>query len=794
MEQWKGDKLHISVRNLVEFILRSGDLDNRRMTTADKDAMQAGSRLHRKLQGRMGAGYTAEVPLAMEFPYEQFTIVVEGRADGILEEDEGIVIDEIKGVYRNVSMLQEPVPVHQAQAMCYAFIYGTQKELDQITVQMTYCNIETEDIRRFRERFLMQDLQQWMERLVTSYYKWALWQYMHRQNRQQSIATLEFPFSYRPGQRNLAVSVYKAIARKRTLYIQAPTGIGKTISTVFPAVKAVGEGLGNKIFYLTAKTITRSVACESFQILQNQGLDFSVMVLTAKEKVCVQESPECNPLFCERAKGHFGRINEALYDIITHESALTRDVIESYAAKHRVCPYEFALDISGFMDAVICDYNYVFDPTVKLRRYFGDGSKGSHLFLVDEAHNLVERAREMYSAVLYKEQFDLMETLTERVNQRIYRAVCSCNQDMLTYKRQCERYVIRDEVQALILHCMRLDSLLGEYLEEHIEFPERKLWLEFYFSIHRFLETADALDEAYEIYTNLEQKTFYVKLFCMNPSNQLQQCMTLGNATIFFSATLLPVNYYKELLSGNLEDYAIYVDSPFPRQNRCIVAATDVTSRYTRRGLGEYERIARYIQLFYHSKAGNYMVFFPSYQMLEAVWNRMEDIEKGRREPVRFVKQQTEMSETEREAFLAQFEECGEGSLVAFCVLGGVFSEGIDLAKERLIGSIIVGTGLPQICPEREILKDYFNRQGKNGFDFAYRFPGINKVEQAAGRVIRTMEDRGVIGLLDERFQEASNRKLFPREWADMKQTGIDAVEQELRNFWRAFDTDKTKK
>ncbi len=792
MEQWKNDKLYISVRNLVEFILRSGDLDNRRTTAADRDAMQAGSRLHRKLQGRMGAAYTPEVSLSMEFPYEQFSIVVEGRADGILEEEgQEPVVDEIKGVYRNIHLMQEPVAVHKAQAMCYAYIYGMQRELPRITVQMTYCNLETEEIRRFSESFSLQELTLFMDKLMTEYHKWALWQFEHRRNCKASIAGLEFPFPYRPGQRNLAVSVYQSIAQGRDLYIQAPTGIGKTMSVLFPAVKAVGENLGDKIFYLTAKTITRGVACESLLLLQEQGLRMSAMVLTAKEKVCTEETAECNPVVCARARGHYDRVNDAVYDIIIHESMLTREVISAYADKHQVCPYEFALDISAFMDAVICDYNYVFDPVVKLRRYFGDGSKGGYLFLVDEAHNLVERAREMYSAVLYKEQFDLMKTVTERADRRIFQAVCRCGQDMLHYKRECEGYAVRDEIQSLLLHCMRLDALLAEYLENHPEFPERKLWLEFYFSVHQFLATAEQMDEAYEIYTNLEEETFYVKLFCMNPSHNLKQCMELGNSTVFFSATLLPVNYYKELLSGDLQDYAIYVNSPFPRENRCIVAATDVTSRYARRGEAEYRRIADYIAAFCRAKSGNYMVFFPSYQMLEAVAARLEETvrEEESGSQLQIARQQNEMTEAEREAFLRQFEQTDTGvTLVGLCVLGGVFSEGIDLTENRLIGSIIVGTGLPQICPEREILKEYFNRKGRNGFDFAYRFPGINKVEQAAGRVIRTMEDRGVIGLLDERFREAANRSLFPREWSDLQYADSGNITEVLKTFWESAE------
>ena len=397
----------ISVRNLVEFILRSGDIDNRIGKMADKDAMQLGSKIHRKIQRQMGADYHAEVYLKHQISYENCILQIEGRADGIIIDENQVVIDEIKGILGELERLEEPKEVHLAQAKCYACIYGLQEGLEEIGVQMTYCQMETEEIRRFQYTYSVQNLAAWFSDIADQYQKWAKFQIDWREKRNASIRTIEFPFVYREGQRELVRDVYRTILRKKQLFIQAPTGVGKTMATVFPAVKAIGEGLGEKLFYLTAKTITRIVAENAFQTLKQQGLNMKVITLTAKEKICFCEAMECNPEACPYAKGHFDRVNDAVFELLNETGEMTREALERQARKHQVCPFEMSLDVASWVDAVICDYNYVFDPTAHLKRFFSEGGSGEYLFLIDEAHNLVERAREMYSAVLYKE--DVLE-------------------------------------------------------------------------------------------------------------------------------------------------------------------------------------------------------------------------------------------------------------------------------------------------------------------------------------------------------------------------------------------------
>lgn len=776
--------IRISVRSLVEFILREGDIDNRVSGSMEKDAMLLGGKIHRKIQSRMGTNYTAEVPLKIQMPCDGFVLQIEGRADGVLKDDGKVLIDEIKGILRSLEHLEAPVPVHLAQAKCYAYIYAVQNSLKCIDVQMTYCQMETEEIRRFCQEFEFQELQTWFQDLVTQYEKWAKFEIEWRNVRNDSIRQIEFPFPYREGQRDLVASVYRTILRKKKLFIQAPTGVGKTMATVFPAVRAMGEGLGEKIFYLTAKTIMRTVAEQAFSLLKEKGLLYKTITLTAKEKICFCEEAECNPDACPYAKGHFDRVNDAVFDLITHSGDWSREVLEEQAKKYMVCPFEMSLDVSNWADAVICDYNYVFDPQAHIKRFFSESGKGEYLFLIDEAHNLVERGREMYSASLYKEDLLEVRKLVKAEDPKLAKGLSECNQQFLELKRECEHYQILKSVSHIALKLMNVLSKLEDYLEECKDAEKKKRVLDFYFAVRSFLNIHDIMDENYVIFSEMmEDGRFQIKLFCVNPAVNLQNYLEQGNSTIFFSATLLPVHYYKKLLSVEKDDYAVYAHSSFPQENKFLFIGTDVSTRYTRRGESTYQRFARYIAVMAEQKKGNYMAFFPSYRFLEEVHTCfLECVDHE----VDSICQVSYMDEEQREEFLEEFEREREKSLVAFCVMGGIFSEGIDLTEDKLIGAVIAGTGLPQVCTEREILKQYFNAADMDGFDYAYLYPGMNKVLQSAGRVIRTESDRGVILLLDDRFRAMRYREVFPREWQQYQLGSVKNLEQEIRTFWES--------
>lgn len=777
--------IRISVRNLVEFILREGDIDNRTGGGQDPENMQMGSRIHRKIQRQMGSDYQAEVPLKTEIVCDGFILKIEGRADGLIHTKEQVMVDEIKGVLRELDRVQEPAGIHLAQAKCYASMVAEQEEVDEIGVQMTYCQMETEEVKRFQYSYQSNELKVWFDEVIRQYKKWAKFQIEWRKARNASIKEIEFPFPYRKGQRDLAVSVYRTILRQKKLFIQAPTGVGKTISTVFPAVKAVGEELGEKIFYLTAKTITRTVAEQAFETLREQNLKFKVITLTAKEKICFCEETSCNPDDCPYAKGHFDRVNDAVYELLMQEDVMSREVLEAQARKHKVCPFEMALDVSTWVDGVICDYNYVFDPDARLRRFFAEGGAGGYLFLIDEAHNLVERGRQMYSAELCKEDFLAVKKLVKGEAPRFAKRLEACNKILLAMKKECENYKVLDNISHFGIQLMNVLSETDRYLEECVDKEVRETVLDFYFQVRSFLNIYDGLDENYVVYTEYQENgRFVLKLFCVNPAANLQKCLDKGNSAVFFSATLLPIQYYKRLLSTEKDNYAVYIDSSFDTKKRLLMNGVDVSTRYAMRSREMYQRYATYIFRVVKAKIGNYLIFFPSYRFMEDVYQEFTQLLASDEEEMELVIQQKHMDEEERENFLRAFEMGREKSLIGFGVLGGIFSEGIDLTNEKLIGTLIIGTGLPQVCNEREILKSYFDQKGLYGFDYAYRYPGMNKVLQAAGRVIRTEDDRGVILLLDERFQREKGKEIFPKEWADCERCRLDIVEEKIRLFW----------
>ena len=783
-------KVRISVRNLVEFILRSGDLDNSRGSSGDKEAMLKGGRLHRKIQRSMKGNYQAEVSLKRESEYEDVIIQVEGRADGIFTEDGEFWIDEIKGTYGNLQAMEVPVPVHRAQAMCYGWIYGEKEGLSQIGIQMTYSHLDTEDTRRFREIFSMEELKNWYQKLLDDYHKWISCSLSWKKERNASMKDLQFPFPYREGQREIVSGVYHTVSSKKTLFVQAPTGVGKTMSAIFPSVRAIGEGKGETLFYLTAKTITGTVAWEAFHTLCENGLKFKVTAITAKEKLCFLDSPECTPEKCPYAKGHFDRVNDAVYELWTTEEVYSREVIRAHAEKWQVCPFEMCLDLSVWVDGVICDYNYAFDPNVHLKRFFGENISGDYIFLIDEAHNLVERGREMYSAEISRQTLFTLRKKIRKHFPKLARALDKASRQMLELEEDLKAsqnpYQVLSNPGVLPVTFLTISGELEEILEEkNLEEELRKEILEFYFVVRDFLNVSELVDENYVDYTEcFGENDFRLRLFCVNPAANLSEYLKKGRSAVFFSATLFPMLYYRELLTTETDAYGIYVQSPFSAKNRRILIGSDVSSRYTRRNHTEYRKIAEYISRCVWQRQGNYMVFFPSYRLMEDVYQVYE--EEFSVDWVRCIRQKSDMTEREREEFLEEFQS-REGTLVGFCVLGGIFSEGVDLTGESLIGAIIVGTGLPQIGSEREILKEYYDRKKQSGFDYAYRYPGMNKVLQAAGRVIRTKEDRGVILLLDDRFLGRDYGEIFPREWKDRSSCRLNTVEEAVSRFWRSF-------
>lgn len=776
-------KIKISVRNLVELVLRSGDIDNRLVSS---NRMLEGTRIHQKIQKESGEKYNKEVYLSFDYEIEGFTINLEGRADGIISEDEGVVVDEIKSTARPLEYIDDDFSLlHWAQAKCYAFIYSVQNGLEDISVQLTYFQIDTEERKLIRRKYTLPELKTFMEELLDKYRIWAGMSDAWNTRRDLAVRNLQFPFeTYRKGQRELAVAVYKTITQKRKLFVQAPTGIGKTVSTLFPAVKALGEQHISKIFYLTAKTITRQVAEEAFSKMREKGLKFRTLTLTAKDKICFNKEGSCNPDYCEYAKGHFNRVNNALIDILENTEYLSREAIEKYALKHSVCPFEFALDLSLWADCIICDYNYVFDPRVYLKRFFLNND-GDYAFLIDEAHNLVDRAREMFSAQLSKSAFLEAKNSIKQKQPRIAKILNKINTFMISLRKQCgDKGFLVNKAEFNDLYKI-LNNFITE-AEEWIVKNQNKdiegfdLLLEVYFNSISFLKISEFYDERYVTFVETFGSEVRVKLFCIDPSYLLAEAVKRGRAAVFFSATLTPLSYFMNILGGEKEDYNINLASPFDNRKLCLLIEDNISTKYKNRE-NSYDDIADIIKCAVDKKPGNYMAYFPSYKYMNEVYARF--IEKYPMTDT--IIQQSSMSEEEKENFLGRFRPDNPCTMLCFGVLGGIFSEGIDLKGDRLIGAIIIGVGLPQISTEQDIIMEYFQQKNGMGYENAYMFPGMNKVLQAAGRVIRSENDRGIVLLIDERFSHQTYKRLFPRHWEHgTRVKSRQELQIRLGNFW----------
>lgn len=778
------NKLRLPIRKLVEFIMRSGDIDSR---YTPKDRMYEGARIHRALQKKSSEryeSYSSEVRLSAEFVSNGLTYILEGRADGIFCEQGKTIIDEIKTTALPLAVIDaEYSRTHWAQAQCYAYIYALQNNLLEISIQLTYYNIDTNETKILLKDYSADELRAFLEDLIEKYALWASltadWQLL----RDAAIKALGFPFpDYRKGQRELAVRAYRAIANGKKLFAQAPTGTGKTISSLFPAVKAIGEGVTSKIFYLTAKTITRQVAEEAFEKMRLGGLRMKTLTLTAKEKICFCESTVCRPDYCKYAKGYFDRANDAVYDVITSCDHITRGVVEAYAEKHTVCPFELSLDISLWVDCVICDYNYVFDPRAYLRRFFAEG-ESDYVFLIDEAHNLVDRSREMFSAALCKTQFYEIKKHYKGTSRELDKILNRINRCMIEFRKRCDgqSYFVTAEKQTDFFGQINKFTAQCELmLKENSALGENKDFLQLYFDVLNFSQICDLYDERYVTFVEEKYGEVVVKLLCLDPSYLLKEALKRGSSAVLFSATLMPLEYFREILGGELSDGLLALDSPFDRKKLCLTAADRISTKFKFREQS-VGRIAALISTFISRKTGNYIVYFPSYKYMKDV---LEAFTKSFPE-VHALEQGNAMSEEEREEFLSGFKEEPEETLVAFCVLGGIFSEGIDLKGSRLIGSVIVSVGLPQLSLQQDIIKDYFNNKNGMGFEYAYMYPGMNKVLQAAGRVIRSDEDVGAVLLIDERFGSRSYKKLFPGHWIDCRSiSDPHSLEKVLDSFW----------
>jgi len=769
----------LSVRELVEYSLKSGDIC---LGFTGMGRLLEGTMGHQALQSQEGENYSSEVPVSYTLEGRTVSIEVSGRIDGILKEEDGITIDEIKTTHRDVREIEEPIsPLHLAQAKCYGYIYGSQNGLEIIKIRLTYYNTETDDIKRFLYSCSISDLKEHFYelsgKLLAWYEKACRWKAL----RDKSIIELDFPYeSYREGQRSLAVGVYRTIMDSTKLFIQAPTGIGKTSGVLFPALKAMGEGLTSRIFYATAKTITRTVALEAIDRMREKGLKLKTVVLTAKEKLCFKEECRCDGEYCQFARGYYDRIDEAIEEIFKKDS-FTREKIEQYARKYQVCPFEFSLDLSLWADCIICDYNYIFDPRVQLKRFFMES--GDYTLLVDEGHNLVDRAREMYSADIEKKEVLELKRAVPKGFKELKASVSKVNEAMISMRKECDsskdgslvkKEYPNDFIKLLRAFVREGDKVLSNNI--HLDFKEQLVDL--YFKASSFIRVSELYDESYVTYMEKERNDLKIKLFCIDPSKLLKGAMEKQRTVIIFSATLSPTDYYVNMLGGDKDSRTLVLPSPFPPENLCLIVNDKHSTRYKEREKS-LDSIAKDISTVIEGRRGNYLVFFPSYSYMEQVYERFKELCPEHNTVI----QTPDMDEGEKEEFLRLFSD--NESITGFGVMGGMFSEGIDLTGDKLIGCIIIGVGLPKLCLERDIIRDYFNKKNSKGFEYSYVYPGMNKVLQAAGRVIRTENDRGIVMLIDDRFSTAAYKKLYPKEWKPVRYRNNEELRNIISSFWR---------
>ena len=779
--------VQIPVRDLVAFVLRSGDLGSAFLSA---NRAVEGTRGHRFVQDQRPEEYRSEVPVRCTVDAGgSLSLQITGRVDGVLHAGGDLLVEEIKTTYGALEERPDN-PLHWGQAKTYAHILARDLRPQRVEVRLTYVQLDSGQVLEDGRPFTLEELAAFFDDLVGRYLHWARAWHEWCGRRDTSIADLAFPFpEYRPGQQELSEAVRETIASEGRLFAMAPTGIGKTMSVLFPAVRALGEGQVEKVFYLTAKTSGRTVAESALDDLRASGLRLKSCTITARDRICfnARGGRPCDMETCEYALGYYDRVNDALEDAFRTHDDFTRTHIEETARKHTVCPFELGLDLSLLSDVLICDYNYVFDPKAYLKRYFLESS-GDYAFLVDEAHNLVERARDMYSAEIRRGEVRAVIKALGDSQPAIAHVLGTLDLYLAAQVRRCDDegdgrgWLDREPPEDLLPLLTRVQAEIEPVLARNRPTPWREALTDLFFTIAAFLRVADLFDGRYVTYGEKRGRgDLLLRLFCLDPSGRIGQALDRGRSATFFSATLTPLDYFRRLLGGGREDFTLQLDSPFPRENLLVMVADHIDTSYRGRGRS-YDDVAAAIAAAVGGRRGNYMVYFPSYKYLQEVLPRFEAAAPP---GTLAMAQLPGMREAQKEQFLGLFRVDNPTTVVGFAVMGGIFGEGIDLAGERLVGAVVVGVGLPQICLERDLIRGYYDEEENAGFAYGYAYPGMNRVLQAAGRVIRSDTDRGLLLLVDKRFSRADYRELYPPSWGSPRVTRSDgAIRGEVGAFW----------
>ncbi|WLD64370.1 ATP-dependent DNA helicase [Pseudomonas sp. OVF7] len=744
----------VAVRALCEFTAKVGDLDLR---FTPSPSAQEGIAGHRTVAARRSAHYQSEV--ALEGEYQQ--LKVRGRADGY--DPDNNRLEEVK-TYRG-DLDAQPAnhrQLHWAQAKVYGWLMCQKLGLTQIDLALVYFDIVGEGETLLNQRFQAADLEAFFNQQCARFLEWAHQEMQHREARNHAAQTLGFPHAeFRPGQRILAESVYKAVSTGRCLMAQAPTGIGKTVGTIFPLLKALAPQQLDKVFFLTAKTPGRKLALDAAKLLHaSSDLPLRVLELVARDKACEHLDKACHGDSCPLAKGFYDRL-PAAREAASSVRLLDQRNLREVALAHHVCPYYLSQEMARWADLVVADYNYYFDFGAML---FGLAqlNQWRAAVLVDEAHNLVERARSMYSASL--SQFSL-QALRDSAPEPLKKPLQRLNREWnALHKEQVapyQAYATRPDklLQALSL-CI---SAMGDHFNDHPESLAGELQA-FYFEALQFAKVAELFNEhfIFDISKHsLGGKRSRSTLCLRNvvPAEFIRPRLTAARSSVLFSATLSPRHYYADLLGLPADTAWVDVESPFKAEQLRVRIVDEISTRFVHRQ-ASLEPIVDLIASQFAQQPGNYLAFFSSFDYLQQVAQLLAQ----RHPAIALWLQARGMAEAERQAFLDQFTQHSQG--IGFAVLGGAFGEGIDLPGSRLIGAFIATLGLPQLNPVNEQMKLRMGAIFGAGYDYTYLYPGIQKVVQAAGRVIRSEHDRGVVMLIDDRFGQPQVRQLLPRWWA----------------------------
>ncbi|MAG13557.1 MAG: ATP-dependent helicase [Spirochaetales bacterium] len=755
----------VSVRGLAAFSSPGGDISTAgRARRLEREGMLA----HQHIQASRPADYRSEYTINHIHTTDDIQLLIRGRMDGLLETGDTTVIEEIKSTGISLAEIT-PHSQHLAQAKIYAAIYVMQMHCDVILVHLTYVHLQSREVRIFDYSFTADDLNAFFSTLVDEYLRRLRQTLLRLKNRNGTLTAASFPFpKVREGQEKLMESAAQAVENGHKLFVRAPTGIGKTAATLFPALKGMALGQCDVIFYLSARTSTQQNAEYFVETLRDRGAAVRATTISARSKVCFLGLAMCKPEICPFAKGYYERL-PAVLQKLDSESTMncTRETISRLARENTLCPHELSLDISAESDIVICDYNYVFDPMVYLRRFFLDGDASGYMLLVDEGHNLVDRGRDMYTGVIQKRQvLAVMRLIDGKRYPQLRDKLKGLNDYCGALRKEMKvdglRYTAAEEIDGAFADLVQdLMVALQDYFggeSEAIEVEDKILDL--YRSLLQFSVISDLKDEGHAVTVELAASDVIVKLLCIDPSLHLSNISDRCRSTVFFSATLTPFEYFVPLLDRGEDVQQLSLLSPFPPENLNVYIDASVSTKYRDRE-SSVGRIAEYAELLYGR--GNYLFYFPSYVYLEMVYQTL-----GRRNPaIKVLVQKPGMEDSERQGFLEKFEKDPSEGNIAFAVLGGVFGEGIDLVGSRLIGVVIVGVGLPPVSNERNLIKQFYERRFNHGFSYAYQYPGMNKVLQAAGRVIRDENDTGMVLFIGRRYESRSYKRQLTPEYAD---------------------------